>query len=251
MQDAFNLLSPNFDPELALSAKDVPRGPFPNERPLDNVAACKALLPKAATPEYMKKGSKHCRARPAGEPSSAAVTASVEASSSAHKADQPKALIVQWRDSFKDGPISLLRRLHHRPVRVVVRRQYGVRGWCEGQLQLFDRHMNLVLLEVTEHFVLPAEEDGCEHDGWQQRCAVAPRARNGRAPIGGARSASAVLSAPSLASAGSCPSSCSVATASSVSTRRREQSRLQNIARRFVDLARRLPNARWQSGSTP
>ena len=173
MQKEFNLLSPDFDPELALSAAHV-TVPFPAVQPLNNVAACKVLMPEVGTPAYLIEGSKHKRAqRPAAEASTEnAAAGPIDDTSSAGPSaagQQPKAkpLLAQWRESFVEGPLCLLRKLHHRPVRVLVRRQFGLRGWCEGQLQLFDRHMNLVLLEAVEHFV---QADAAE----QQRCRTIP-----------------------------------------------------------------------------
>ncbi len=50
------------------------------------------------------------------------------------------------------GPLSLLQRcrVEGRHVRVLTRHCEGVRGVCQGNLIVFDRHMNLVLSGVQE-----------------------------------------------------------------------------------------------------
>ena len=60
-------------------------------------------------------------------------------------------LVQLWNGQCKCGPLRLLRDLHRQRVRVVVRRRRGLRGWCEGLLQLYDRHFNLVLADAVEH----------------------------------------------------------------------------------------------------
>lgn len=50
------------------------------------------------------------------------------------------------------GPFSLLQNCRRagRRVRVAIRHCTGVRGVCEGLLVVYDRHMNIVLRDVTE-----------------------------------------------------------------------------------------------------
>lgn len=67
-----------------------------------------------------------------------------------------KSLAQQWAESFRgEGPLGEagLGRWRWRRVRVVVRRQYGVRGWYEGALATYDRHWNMLLTDVTEQTV--------------------------------------------------------------------------------------------------
>jgi small nuclear ribonucleoprotein (snRNP)-like protein len=53
-----------------------------------------------------------------------------------------------------EGPMSVLRRLlsERRRARVVIRRSHSVRGHCDGFIRAFDKHMNMVLLDVSERF---------------------------------------------------------------------------------------------------
>ena len=86
-------------------------------------------------------------------------------------------LTTQWSHSFREGPTSLLRRLQNRAVRVVVRRQHGLRAVCEGKLKLFDRHLNLVLGSASEEAVLQRsrspEEARWPPASWDRRCVTA------------------------------------------------------------------------------
>ncbi|CAM9323696.1 unnamed protein product, partial [Discosporangium mesarthrocarpum] len=50
------------------------------------------------------------------------------------------------------GPYSLLHRLHKekRYSSVMVRRVNSIRGTCTGLIRAFDKHMNILLADVTE-----------------------------------------------------------------------------------------------------
>ena len=81
-------------------------------------------------------------------------------------------LVMRWKTQCKVGPLSLLRQLHRQRVRVILRRRHGLRGWCEGLVQLYDRHLNLLLGEATEHVAAFANaEDNEPAWRWVQRTA--------------------------------------------------------------------------------
>jgi small nuclear ribonucleoprotein (snRNP)-like protein len=136
-EESVEFFSPNFDACAVLAAPRVrlPTG-FEEVRPLDNLSAARQLIPEIwAASSAPPTGPRHAAARPAATPVAA-----------------PAASLVQlWNGQCKCGPLRLLRDLHRQRVRVVVRRRRGLRGWCEGLLQLYDRHFNLVLADAVEH----------------------------------------------------------------------------------------------------
>ena len=147
-----NLLSPEFDPELALSAPDVPV-PFPDVAPLNNIAECRRLLPaghaSAVRPEDERDhtaGSRHARAPPTDKPPPPPPAASSSALTK-------KRLAARNYDELSQGPLKLMWTLRRKLVRVVVHRGAGLRAILEGRLQLYDKNLNMVLREVTEHYV--------------------------------------------------------------------------------------------------
>lgn len=154
---ALNLLSPDFDPELALTAGQV-SVPFPDVEPLNSIYECRRLLPQSAAaairPEDerdLRQGSRHLRAadRTDGGRSDGADTSDVNASadSAASRNDTP------YQQQLNEGPLGLLRRLRHTLVRVVVHRGCCLRGWVEGTLQVSDCGDNVVLRDAIETYV--------------------------------------------------------------------------------------------------
>lgn len=154
-----DILSPEFDPEYALAVPQV-AVPFPNEMPLNNISECRQLLPSRGTVmKHLKPGSKHHAVLPIGTSQGAAshgaATSSAALSSAVPSASRQRAQTFsqQLKDSFPDASLGILRKWKHQRVRVLIRRKHGLRGWYEGRLQLFDKHWNMLLLEVTEHSV--------------------------------------------------------------------------------------------------
>jgi len=156
------LSSPDvFDPELALTAEHVAI-PFDDILPLDNLSKCVSLLPgaapaPAARPRVARSADR--TANPAGPaPPAPSVRHCVASSSSSLPSDdtlpsafgppaasrsepqqeKKRSLAQQWAESFQGaGPLGEagLARWRSRRVRVIVRRQFGVRGWYEGELR--------------------------------------------------------------------------------------------------------------------
>ncbi|CEP02216.1 hypothetical protein PBRA_002481 [Plasmodiophora brassicae] len=144
MDDArLNALSEQFDPAVALLYADriVPV----DGAPRDTVRHCASLL-HPSDPNYRPRRS-HTRARPRRAPPAANPRDQQE-----HALAGPEPKPEDAR--HVDGPLGLLSTLLERRlrVRVVIRRHKGVRGCCTGYLKAFDKHFNMVLLDVEETF---------------------------------------------------------------------------------------------------
>ncbi|KAG1701134.1 hypothetical protein DVH05_011371 [Phytophthora capsici] len=141
----WDLRSANFD---ALKALQVPNKQLKipvATYPLDNIQKCRHFLPE----------SDENRQTLIGRPKKA--TPSADAKTVEKKTVTPAApsLFEQLADTYLDGPFQVLRRCFVERMRVfvVIRRINSVRGTCSGFLKAFDKHMNLVLLDVTQEFV--------------------------------------------------------------------------------------------------
>ena len=171
---ALDVFSPAFDPELALASPALSEqlgALFPRAQPLNNVSECRRLLPPSATDavqteHHLRAGSSHALApkvvAPEARPGVDTRTAGAPSTAAAAEAGRQK-LSAQWRAQFEEGPLSILSKLQRRRVRVVTRHEGGLRGWCEGQLLLCDRHFDMLLSDAIEHFVSPLDRQ------WQQR----------------------------------------------------------------------------------
>ena len=176
--------------------------PCPNVQPLNNIAECRRLLPQSAASSFrpeddrlLQAGSKHTHAqkRPADGPASAgegasssaaaagsstehtATSAASASTSATTRAPQRANLFDQWKRVCDTGPLSLLRKLRHRRVRIVALRPHGAIGWIEGRLELFDRHLNLVVRHVTERYLESSEGDAEAQGGGRQDTRQPPR----------------------------------------------------------------------------
>jgi len=145
-----NFLSPDFDPLKALETAGL-EPPVKSVRPKDNIALCRHFLPeddpnykplKSSTiPERKEKGN--TGSKKGGE----SKLRGISKFSSDFKA--PRSL---YRD--RDGPLMVLQLLFTKKCRVKVwiRRDRGIRGTLIGYLRAFDKHCNLVLIDVDEDF---------------------------------------------------------------------------------------------------
>ncbi|KAE8915387.1 hypothetical protein PF005_g2855 [Phytophthora fragariae] len=136
----------------ALKALQAPRKllklPVTTAHPLDNIQKCRHLLPESDA------NRQTLVARPKKASPSAAEVKAIGANKTRAVTATPS-LFEQLADTYLDGPFGVLRRcfLERMRVFVVVRRVNSVRGTCWGFLKAFDKHMNLVLLDVTHEFV--------------------------------------------------------------------------------------------------
>ncbi|KDO28636.1 hypothetical protein SPRG_06491 [Saprolegnia parasitica CBS 223.65] len=107
--------------------------------PLDNLNKCRALLPPT-DPHYN---------------ASVGQTKPKPAMPAAAKVAPPPALLDTIGDQFEAGPLSVLRACLKAKAKVcvVIRRVNSIRGTCTGFLKGFDKHMNVVLIDVTERYV--------------------------------------------------------------------------------------------------
>ncbi|EGZ16918.1 hypothetical protein PHYSODRAFT_377272, partial [Phytophthora sojae] len=141
--------SAQFDALKALQApKKLLNLPVATAYPLDNIQKCRHLLPESdASRQTLVTRPK--KASPSVAEAKAAVTKKTSAVTAT------PSLFEQLADTYLEGPFRVLRRcfLERMRVFVVVRRVNSVRGTCSGFLKAFDKHMNLVLLDVTQEFV--------------------------------------------------------------------------------------------------
>ncbi|KAG2788134.1 hypothetical protein Pcac1_g2694 [Phytophthora cactorum] len=121
--------------------------PVATAYPLDNIQKCRHLLPESDA------NRQTLVARPKKASPSAAETKA--ASVKKAPASATLSLFDQLADTYLDGPFRVLRHcfLERMRVFVVIRRINSVRGTCSGFLKAFDKHMNLVLLDVTQEFI--------------------------------------------------------------------------------------------------
>ncbi|KAF1330528.1 Ribonucleoprotein lsm domain, partial [Globisporangium splendens] len=133
---ALDFRAPEFDPMQALRIQKLLPS-LPQAYPLDNIQKCRHLLPEF-DPHY-QKAVVHVK------------KSSAEKSASNTERVVKKEPTPTLFDRLA-GPFVVLRRcfLERKRVVVVVRRVNSIRGTCVGYLKAFDKHMNLVLMDVTE-----------------------------------------------------------------------------------------------------
>ncbi|RLN64012.1 hypothetical protein BBJ29_002394 [Phytophthora kernoviae] len=115
--------------------------------PLDNIQKCRHLLPESD----VNRQDLVVRPKKASPSAADAKTKVVDKKT---RAATPT-LFEQLADTYLDGPFRVLRRcfLERMRVLVVVRRVNSVRGTCSGFLKAFDKHMNLVLMDVSQEYI--------------------------------------------------------------------------------------------------
>ncbi|KAI9913074.1 hypothetical protein PsorP6_005721 [Peronosclerospora sorghi] len=131
--------------------------------PMDNIQKCRHLLPesdanrqdlviRSKKKNSMAAESKASTAKKAPSPSLFEQLAGL-----AYLVFASVVFFLNWfyDDTYTDGPFRVLRRcfLERMRVFVVIRRVNSVRGTCSGFLKAFDKHMNLVLLDVTQECI--------------------------------------------------------------------------------------------------
>jgi small nuclear ribonucleoprotein (snRNP)-like protein len=238
---SLDFFSEAFDPLLALYSSVSP--PLPQAELRDNISRCRSLLPPD-DPLYVPERQRvkptaaaaaaapvaaEARAKQKGPPVIERFTtaphipraligpspsaASVAGGGAAAAAGFVRAGSAVGTGGRKEGPLALLKKLfaeRHR-VRIVLRRTHGIRGHCDGLLLAFDKHCNMVLLDVDETY----REQGDHHGRVRQRhlkqvfvrgehvvlVGTAPRAPAGRAEAGSA-SATAMAAAATADASG-------------------------------------------------
>ena len=163
-----------FDPARALAAKPPGLDPPRKVRPLENTRRFRRLLPandparldvsvsraptRGATPGFgSSKETNPSAARPRADRDAAAANARDRAAKFRAQGDAARARVpvldaLLAASAAAGGPLSLLARAmeERRQVRVRTRHASGVRGEAVAYLKAFDRHLNLILADVTE-----------------------------------------------------------------------------------------------------
>ncbi|DAZ95599.1 TPA: hypothetical protein N0F65_006085 [Lagenidium giganteum] len=144
----------DFDPLEAL--RSTRTRPLVATHPLDNIIKCRHLLPES-DPSHQKLTGAVVPKKPSPASTPAASTSSetVKAATPAQRTPHAVKFLEDLADTYLDGPFMVLRRcfLERRRVCVVVRRVNSVRGQCTGFLKAFDKHMNVVLVDVHERMI--------------------------------------------------------------------------------------------------
>jgi small nuclear ribonucleoprotein (snRNP)-like protein len=148
ISNVLDVYSAEFDPVKALNANVIPL-PCPSEKSLDRLYKYRRLLPKEH-PDYnanvslgkidvSEKNKKR-----------------IEKKRAEMKNNKTESFINIISNSFENGPLSILKRcfLEQRRVKLWIRRLNGIKGTCEGYLEAFDRHFNVVLSDVNEDFLM-------------------------------------------------------------------------------------------------
>ena len=165
---ALNFLSLSVDPALALATPGL-LPPDPRAPVLDNVTACRRLLPPGAEGAFPDAERLFSRGGGAAaglgalekkKPPRPLTTAAAAAARQSHHRKRVPALDAIAEASTgrgndgKEGPLALLKRAYDSEsrVRVLTRHSRGVRGSAVGTLAGFDVFFNLILRDVVEEY---------------------------------------------------------------------------------------------------
>lgn len=158
-----------FDPARALAAKQPALDPPRKVRPLENVRRFRRLLPtndparldvSRSRKDFSAKGrseTDEAKTKTGADRAAAAANARDRAEKFRAQGEAARARVPVLETLFKEsvkekGPLSLLARAmeERRRVRVRTRHASGVRGEAVAYVKAFDRHLNLILADVTE-----------------------------------------------------------------------------------------------------
>jgi small nuclear ribonucleoprotein (snRNP)-like protein len=144
--------SADFDPLRALYAKGL-QPPMRNVRPLDNISKARILLP-AKSEDACHSVTLGKVARKPGSESKSQLEKD--------KQDGAKTVIDYIAEKVGIGPYTVLLDCFKRKSRicVTIRRVNSIRGTCVGLLVAFDKHMNIVLLDVVERYTIEQRQVG-------------------------------------------------------------------------------------------
>ncbi|XP_067140453.1 U7 snRNA-associated Sm-like protein LSm11 [Centruroides vittatus] len=141
-----DLLSSDFDPELALRSTNVAL-PFPNAKTFDNLAQYRNFAigkikskPKSKTEQITEENEKVLQ------------QTSEEPSTSNISKHQKQDVIIRMKTSFNKGPLYILTKCVQecKRIKVVTRNHTEIRGICTGYIIAFDKHWNLAMRDVDE-----------------------------------------------------------------------------------------------------
>lgn len=135
---ALNFLSTSFDPVKALKCSPSKVClPHPTVQPLDNLHLYASVV--EGTRQTPRQRTPNQSAEPAKEKKAIVKKKGVKT-------------VLDFMQKHDAGPFSMLQRCHSKgqQVRVTMRHCAGVRGLCEGLIIVYDKHLNMVLGQVTE-----------------------------------------------------------------------------------------------------
>ena len=169
-QGRYDVFSPSLDPSLVLlwASEDQVINLDRNERPLDSLYKARYILPEGDPDRLVKRtreevsedddddedASGNVRTTVLNVPLALPGKSVSQSKASKPRAEGPFESIAA---GFAEGPMSVLKESLNRVVRVKVRRRAGVTSWCTGRLLGFDRHFNLLLMNVTERYSVKEE----------------------------------------------------------------------------------------------